>query len=135
LASVSASPPLISFNVARSASSWPALAVAQHICVHVLDADQEDLAERFARSGADRFSAPTSWRPGPHGAPVIDGAAAWAVADVRHRFAVGDHVIVVARLLHGDARDQAEPLVHHDGRYWRVSPPPPAVVTPSSRRA
>jgi flavin reductase (DIM6/NTAB) family NADH-FMN oxidoreductase RutF len=121
LASVSASPPLISFNVARTSSSWPALAGAEHLGVHVLGEDQEDLAARFARKGADRFATPTSWQSGPHGTPVIDGTAAWAVAQVEHRFEAGDHVIVVARLSQVKTRDHAHPLVHHDGHYRRVA--------------
>ena len=123
LASVSASPPLISFNVARTSSSWPALAVAEHLGVHVLAAEQEELATRFARTGADRFGAPTSWTSGPHGVPLIQGAAAWAVAVVEERFEAGDHVIVVARLLHADASDDVGPLLHHDGEYRQVSAP------------
>ena len=122
LVSVSASPPLVSFNVARTASSWPALEQAEHIGVHVLAADQQDLAARFARAGTDRFLAPTSWQSGPYGVPLIDDVAAWAVAVVEQRFDAGDHVIIVARLLHADARDEAAPLVHHDGEYRQVSP-------------
>jgi flavin reductase (DIM6/NTAB) family NADH-FMN oxidoreductase RutF len=121
LASVSAVPPLISFNVALESSSWPALREAEHIGVHVLDADQEELATRFARKGADRFAAPTSWQPGPHGTPVINGVAAWGVARIEQRVPAGDHVIVVARLLRADTRDDAPPLLHHDGQYRRVT--------------
>ena len=120
LASVSASPPLISFNVARTASSWPALEAAEYLGIHVLGADQEELADRFARTGADRFGAPTSWTPGPAGTPLIDGVAAWALATVEHRFEAGDHVIVVARLRHADTSDDVDPLLHHDGEYRRL---------------
>jgi flavin reductase (DIM6/NTAB) family NADH-FMN oxidoreductase RutF len=120
LASVSPSPPLISFNVARASSSWPALETVDPIGMHVLGAEQEALARRFARKGVDRFSAPTSWRVGPHDIPVLDGVAAWAVAAIEQRVDVGDHVIVVARLLHADARDDADPLVHHNGEYRQV---------------
>ena len=120
-ASVSADPPLVSFNVSTGASSWPALERAEHLGVHVLGADQQDLAGRVARSGADRFAAPTSWRPGPHSTPLIDGVAAWGVARVEQRVAVGDHVIVVARLLHAGSEDGAEPLVHHDGGYRQLT--------------
>jgi flavin reductase (DIM6/NTAB) family NADH-FMN oxidoreductase RutF len=128
LASVSASPPLVSFNVARTSSSWPALSQAEHVGVHVLEAGQEELAQRFARKGADRFAAPTTWWSGPHRTPVIHGTAAWAVAEVEQQIPAGDHVIVVARLLWANARDEADPLLHHDGQYRRVAgaPVPPA---------
>ena len=122
LASVSAEPPILSFNVARSASSWPALSAADHLGVHLLAADQQPLADRFARSGADRFAAPTSWQPGPHGVPVLDDVAAWALARVEQRIPVGDHVIVLARVLRTSARAGAAPLVHHDGGYHRPVP-------------
>jgi flavin reductase (DIM6/NTAB) family NADH-FMN oxidoreductase RutF len=122
LASVSAQPPLISFNVSRGSSSWPALSEAQHIGVHVLAAGQEDLADRFARKGTDRFAAPTSWRLGPHQVPLIGGCAAVSVAVVEQRVPVGDHVIVVARLLQVDAEEGASPLVHHEGAYHAVKP-------------
>jgi flavin reductase (DIM6/NTAB) family NADH-FMN oxidoreductase RutF len=122
LVSVSADPPLVSFNVARTSSSWPALEQAEHLGIHLLDAGQEELARRFARKGADRFAAPTRWRSGPYRAPVIEGVAAWSVAEVEHRLPAGDHVIIVARLLHVDIRDDAAPLLHHDGGYHRVAP-------------
>jgi flavin reductase (DIM6/NTAB) family NADH-FMN oxidoreductase RutF len=124
LSSVSSTPPLISFNVSLGSSSWPALNAATHVGVHLLDAHQTDLADRFARKGADRFSAPTSWAAGKHDVPLIDGVAARSVAVVERRFDVADHVIVVARLLEAEVDDQAAPLVHHDGRYHHAHPVP-----------
>lgn len=119
LTSVSPNPPLLSFNVALTASTWPALRDAEHIGVHVLAASQEALAARFALSGADRFSPPTAWRPGPHEVPLLDDCAATAVAVVERRLPVADHVIVVARLLSTAADDDAGPLLHHDGAFHR----------------
>jgi flavin reductase (DIM6/NTAB) family NADH-FMN oxidoreductase RutF len=117
LASVSATPPLVSFNVSLGSSSRPALEVAEHLGVHVLAAHQDRLADLFATKGADRFAAPTSWAPGPHGVPLLAGCAATAVAAVEQRIPAGDHVIVVARLLTAATSDDEPPLVHHDGGY------------------
>jgi flavin reductase (DIM6/NTAB) family NADH-FMN oxidoreductase RutF len=122
LVSVSLTPPLISFNVSRASSSWPALAAAPYLGVHVLDADQEELAVRFTGPAAARFLPPTSWRFGPEQVPVVDGAAAWALARVDQRVPAGDHVIVVAELLSAAARDDGTPLLHHDGEYHRAVP-------------
>jgi flavin reductase (DIM6/NTAB) family NADH-FMN oxidoreductase RutF len=122
LASVSTQPPLISFNVSRGSSSWPALSEAQYLGVHVLAAGQSELADRFARKGADRFAAPTSWRLGPHRVPLVSGCAAASVAVVEQRVAAGDHVIVVARLLRVETEDSTSPLVHHEGTYHVVEP-------------
>ncbi|MYV56734.1 flavin reductase family protein, partial [Streptomyces sp. SID3212] len=59
LNSVAAEPPLVSFGVATSSSSWPVIAEAEHLGVHILGDHQEELAATFARSGADRFAPPT----------------------------------------------------------------------------
>jgi flavin reductase (DIM6/NTAB) family NADH-FMN oxidoreductase RutF len=120
LASVSGAPPLISFNVALTSSSWPALDHCDHLGLHLLAHDQEALAARFARSGADRFTAETRWKPGPFRVPLIDGVAARSVAVVEQRVPAGDHVIVVARLLDVHTQDDRPPLLHHDGSYHRT---------------
>lgn len=120
LASVSTVPPLVSFNVARTSSSWPALQACEHLGLHVLAHDQEELAGRFALKGADRFTAATGWHPGPFRVPLLEGVAARSVAEVEQRIPAGDHVIVLARILDVDTRDDLAPLLHHDGAYHRV---------------
>ena len=69
LSSVSAEPPLLSFGIGTGASSWPVISEARHVGVHILGEHQRELAATFARSGADRFGAPTGWRSGPRGFP------------------------------------------------------------------
>jgi len=126
LASVSARPPRLSFNISQDSSSWPALTRAGHVGVHILHARQEDLAARFATRGIDRFAEPTSWRLGPRRVPLLDGVAAWLVAAIDQRIVVGDHAIVVARVLHvGLDDDQRPPLLHHDGRFHGYEGPFP----------
>lgn len=82
LTSVSAEPPVVSFGIGTGASSWPAISEAGHVGVHVLGEHQRELAATFARSGADRFGAPTRWRKGPEEVPVLDDVLAWLVCRV-----------------------------------------------------
>lgn len=118
LTSVSAEPPLISFGIGTASSSWPAVSTAQHIGVHILGEHQEELAATFARSGADRFAAPTRWYRGPEGVPVLDGVLTWLVARVVARVPAGDHRIVVAEVVAGDpAAGAGRPLLYHHGRF------------------
>ncbi|OON71776.1 flavin reductase family protein [Streptomyces tsukubensis] len=116
LSSVSAEPPVISFGVGTGSSSWPVLARAVHVGVHILGEDQRELAATFARSGADRFAEPTRWRPGPGGVPVLDGVTAWLVCRVMARVPAGDHRIVLAEAVEGDA-GEGRPLLYHQGRF------------------
>ena len=124
LASVSADPPRVSFNIAHTASSWPAISLTRYVGIHLLGAEQADLAARFARSGADRFAEPTVWAPGPRRVPVIDGCVSWLVGAVEDRLAVGDHSIIVVKVLHlGGREDVAAPLLYHDGAFRQLADP------------
>ncbi|MFI9757148.1 flavin reductase family protein [Streptomyces sp. NPDC051963] len=117
LTSVSAQPPLVSFGIGTGASSWPAIAGAEHVGVHILGEHQRELAATFARSGADRFGASTTWREGPEGVPVLDDVLAWLVCRVHARVPAGDHRIVLAEVVHGDPAGPGRPLVYHQGRF------------------
>ncbi|KNE79274.1 MULTISPECIES: flavin reductase family protein [Streptomyces] len=117
LTSVAAEPPLLSFGVGTASSSWPVIAEAGHIGVHILGEHQQELAETFARRGADRFAPPTRWSYGPHGVPVLEGVPAWLVGRIVTRAPAGDHHLVVAEVVGGDAGGAGRPLVYHDGRF------------------
>ncbi|GHG09275.1 flavin-dependent reductase [Streptomyces zaomyceticus] len=117
LNSVAADPPLISFGVGTSSSSWPVLAEAEHIGVHILGEHQQDLAATFARSGADRFGEGTRWSEGPEGVPVLDDVLAWLVCRVVARVPAGDHRIVIAQAVAGDPDGVGRPLLYHHGRF------------------
>ncbi|QIQ06222.1 flavin reductase family protein [Streptomyces liangshanensis] len=117
LNSVAAEPPLVSFGVGVSSSSWPVIAEAEYVGVHILGDHQEELAATFARSGADRFAPPTGWRTGPEDVPVLDGVLAWLVCRVVARVPAGDHRIVVAQAVVGDPAGAGRPLLYHQGRF------------------
>lgn len=117
LTSVSAEPPLVSFGIGTRSSCWPVVSEADHIGVHVLGEHQEALAGTFARSGADRFAAPTGWREGPEGVPLLDGVLAWLVCRVVTRVPAGDHRVVIAEVVVGDPSGTGRPLLYHQGRF------------------
>jgi flavin reductase (DIM6/NTAB) family NADH-FMN oxidoreductase RutF len=118
--SVSLSPPLISFCVYRGSSCWPTVAAADHVAVHLLSADQADVARRFATGGIDRFAG-QPWRPGPYGVPLLDGALTWLVCGVVERIAAGDHAIVLAEPLAAVECGAGAPLLYHNGQYVRLA--------------
>ena len=117
LTSVSAEPPVVSFGIGTGASSWPAISEAGHVGVHVLGEHQRELAATFARSGADRFGAPTRWRKGPEEVPVLDDVLAWLVCRVVARVPAGDHRIVIARVVDSWLDEGRSPLLFHNGTY------------------
>ena len=119
--SVSLSPPLVLWSLARQSTSMPGFLSAQHYAINVLAADQRLLAERFARKGIDRFDG-TPWRPGLTGAPVIEGAVAVFECTHRSQHDEGDHIIFVGQVLHCRRRVGAKSLVFHGGRFFTDLP-------------
>lgn len=117
LASVSLDPPLVSFGIAKSSSSWPHLERAESVVVNFLDAAQEGLARRFATSGIDRFAAPTRWHRLPGGEPVLDGVTGWLRLAVEQLVPAGDAHIVVAQVVEAWQAEDGRPLLFHNGSY------------------
>ncbi|WP_405775787.1 flavin reductase family protein [Streptomyces sp. NBC_00859] len=117
LTSLSLDPPLVSFGIAVTASSWPHLERATTAVVNFLAADQTSLARTFATSGIDRFAAPTQWRRLPGGEPVLGGVAGWLRIGVEQIVPAGDHRIVVARVEESWLDESRGPLLFHDGGF------------------
>lgn len=119
--SVSLDPPLVAFCADHGSTTWPVLRRAGRFAVNVLGTDDEQLCRTFARKGADRFSE-VAWSAGPNGSPRLDGALAWidcVTDDVR---AVGDHDMVVGRVLALSDLADGDPLLFFRGRYARLAP-------------
>ncbi|MEU4477664.1 flavin reductase family protein [Micromonospora sp. NPDC023966] len=110
---VSLDPPLVSFRLGRESSSWPTVAHAEHVAVHLLASDQQEVARIFATSGIDRFAAHPGWATGPFGVPLIGDARAVLLCRVVRRIEAGDHTRMLAEpLALGAGEDR---LVHHRG--------------------
>ncbi|MEV5578362.1 flavin reductase family protein [Streptomyces parvus] len=117
LTSLSLDPPLVSYGIGTSTSSWPHVEAAASTVVNFLGADQEALARTFATSGIDRFAAPTGWRRLPGGEPVLDGAAGWLRLETEQIVPAGDHRIVIARVTESWLDEGRSPLLFHNGSY------------------
>jgi len=117
LASLSADPPLLSFSISATASTWPHLRDAGTAVVHLLGGGHAELARTFATSGIDRFAAPTRWHRLPTGEPVLDNAAAWLRIEIEHRLPAGAAHLVIGRIAEAGLAEGTAPLLYHDGSY------------------
>ncbi|MCD2512474.1 flavin reductase family protein [Comamonas endophytica] len=113
--SVSLHPPLVLWSMANSAASLPVFMAGTHYAVHVLGAEQKELAMRFATKGIDRWAG-VAHQPGHSGVPLLDGAVATFECFNRSRYQEGDHVIFVGEVERCGYRNEAAPLIYHDGR-------------------
>lgn len=113
--SVSLDPPLVLWSLAKDSLSRESFCEGGHFAVHILKASQEELSNRFARSGADKFAG-VAWSKGVVGSPILDDYAALFQCRTRHLYDGGDHIILVGEVADYRATD-AEPLLFHAGSY------------------
>ncbi|CAM5252356.1 flavin reductase family protein [Streptomyces sp. NPDC085639] len=120
-ASLSLDPPLVTFMVARTSTTWPRIARAGVFCVNILGAEQGELCRSFAVSGADKFAG-VSHTPAPvTGSPQLDAVPAWIDCRIQAVHTGGDHLIVVGRVVAMGAAGEGEPLLFHKGRFGRLA--------------
>ncbi|GAA3547624.1 flavin reductase family protein [Amycolatopsis ultiminotia] len=112
--SLSLEPPLVTFSVALTSTSWPKIRPACRFSASVLASGQHDVCRMLSSKRDDKFSA-VGWHESTDGNPRITGAHAWIDCEIRHELDGGDHVIVVAAVRHLEA-GTGEPLVFHRGR-------------------
>lgn len=119
--SVSLTPPLVLWSLARAAGSMAAFSTGSHYAVNILSADQQELAKQFAARTEDRFAG-VRFETGTGGAPLISGAAATFECFNRSRYEEGDHVIFVGEVERCTHRPGASPLLFHGGKFYAEHP-------------
>ncbi len=122
-ASVSLAPPLVLWNIARSALSHHIFVRARYFCINVLAMHQQQLSMTFAKTGADKFSG-LNCGTGVGGVPKLPEFAACFECETEHRHEGGDHTIIVGRVLAFEDR-KTDPLIFYRGRFLRKGGPYP----------
>lgn len=112
---VSLEPPLVSFCVQRSSTTWPRLRNAGRIGISVLGAAHGSAVRTLSAKDTDRFAGLTT-RTTPDGAVHIDAAASWLSTTVTDVVGAGDHEIIVLRVHELQVRDDVAPIVFHRSR-------------------
>lgn len=123
-ASLSAQPPLISFNIAETSSSLEGMLRAESMVVHFLGEHQKHLAQRFSRSAEERFTDRSLWTELSTGEPVLHGTPIWVRATVHQLIPIGDHTLVIGLVtqVHDNTENSPAvgPLVYYNGAYHRA---------------
>jgi flavin reductase (DIM6/NTAB) family NADH-FMN oxidoreductase RutF len=122
LASLAAVPPLATFNMARSASTWSAIAETDRVAIHMLGTRNGDVARRMSGDRATRFTG-DHWYPGPHGLPIIKDVTAWMSGRIIERVPVHNNAVVVVQIEDGELGDDDHPLLYHERGYFRPGDP------------
>jgi flavin reductase (DIM6/NTAB) family NADH-FMN oxidoreductase RutF len=123
VSSLSVDPPSLIVAINRSASSWPILKRDGFFGVNILNADQIDIAERFAGKdgvkGADRFTG-AEWVTRASGVPLLVGALAAIDCEVEDIIERHSHAIVIGRALDLRLSPRSAALAYWQGQYVAI---------------
>jgi flavin reductase (DIM6/NTAB) family NADH-FMN oxidoreductase RutF len=118
VASLAAVPPLVTFNMARIASAWPAMTVGNRLAIHTLGPRSRHLAEKLAADNAVRFVG-DHWAPGPHGVPILSGVTAWMVGRIIEVHPVHNNAVIVVQIEDGALGEPDDALLYHERTYMK----------------
>jgi flavin reductase (DIM6/NTAB) family NADH-FMN oxidoreductase RutF len=122
LTSLSLQPPLIGVAVARQAALHELLREAGSFAVSLLGADQEPLAEHFAR-GVPPIG---MWegvevKHSQLGAPLLDGSLGWLECRLVDELAAGTHTFFVGEVVEASEGRDGAPLLRLGGTFRSVT--------------
>ena len=100
--SVSLDPPLVLVCVNTSSQTHEHLHRGLHLGINFLAHDQIEVANRFAKSGGDKFS-DTEWSPGQTGVPVLHGVSSHVETEINDRIPAGTHTIYIDEIVDAQA--------------------------------
>jgi len=116
LCSLSLDPLLTLVCFENRARTLPIVRDHGHFAINILSSTQLELARVFASKVPEAEKLKGVAYRLVSGAPIIEGAHAWAVCQLRELIAGGDHTIAIGEVVElglGDGR----PLLYYQGRY------------------
>lgn len=121
--SLSLDPPLVSFNVMKSSTTYPRIAPTGRFAVNFLADEQQVLASQFARSGTDKWAG-VDWHGTPTGNPLLPGALAWVDCELWAEHEAGDHTLVIGRVIDLGISEPGSrrPLLYFRGAFGSLGP-------------
>lgn len=121
--SVSTDPPLISFSVMKTSTTYPRIRQTGRFAVNVLSQAQQEVSNQFARKGTDKWAG-IQWGPTRAGNPVLEDTLMWLDCEIWAEHDASDHLIVLGRVIEMSPATQPvrDPLLYFQSRYRYLHP-------------
>ena len=116
---VSLDPPLVSFCVQNSSTTWPKLKDLPVLGISVLGEAHDQVAKGLAAKTGDRFAG-LETKSTDGGAVFIHGTSVWLESAIEQEVLAGDHTIVVLRVHEITVHDDVAPIVFHRSAFRRL---------------
>jgi flavin reductase (DIM6/NTAB) family NADH-FMN oxidoreductase RutF len=116
--SLSLNPPMFIVCVDNNSDTLAPMRASKVFCINVLASTQQDLSNRFAKKGDEKFNG-VAHAAGATGAPLLEGALLAIECSVSDIVAGGDHQIMLGQVQRIVTNDSPgiEPLLYFGGRY------------------
>jgi flavin reductase (DIM6/NTAB) family NADH-FMN oxidoreductase RutF len=119
---VSFDPPMCSFAVQGTSTTWPALSRAPRLGVSILGAGHQGTVRQLAsRDQARRFDGVDHTRL-PSDAVMLYDSPLWLECRIAHDYEAGDHRLIVLEVLGSSVAGEHEPLLVHQTRFGTYLP-------------
>lgn len=124
-AGVSVDPPYAVASVRSGSRTWASLRGARRLGISLLAEEQTGAVRQLASRSADRFAG-LATVDGTGGATFLRDAAHWLEVEVGTEVEVGDHRLLLLRVLGAGTRRGARPAVYWRRAVHRLEGPAPA---------
>jgi flavin reductase (DIM6/NTAB) family NADH-FMN oxidoreductase RutF len=116
---VSLEPPLVSFCVQNTSTTWPLLKDRPRLGISVLGESHDDAARALATRTGDRFAG-LHTVSSDNGAVFIDGTSVWLESTIEQLVPAGDHTIVILRVNDITVHPEVAPIIFHRSTFRRL---------------
>lgn len=116
---VSLDPPLVSFCVQNTSTTWPKLKELPVLGISVLGEAHDAAARTLAAKTGDRFAGLETVSSGG-GAVFIKGTSVWLESVIEQLVPAGDHTIVLLRVSDITVDPRVAPIVFHRSTFRRL---------------
>ena len=117
--SVSIDPPLVSFSISTTSSTWPLLREADHLGISVLADHHDAVCRQLAGPREERFAG-LPFRVTGNGSVLLDEAVVTYDCSVHDEVVAGDHLIVILEVHEVGGGDGEHPLVFHRSGFAKL---------------
>ena len=116
---VSLEPPLVSFAVQNTSTTWPQLKDVPYLGISVLGESHDEAARMLAAKTGDRFAGLQTVST-PTGAVFVEGTSVWLESSIEQLIPAGDHTIVILRVSDITVHPDVPPIVFHRSTFRRL---------------
>jgi flavin reductase (DIM6/NTAB) family NADH-FMN oxidoreductase RutF len=117
MTSMGSNPALVTFNVARGSSSWPALSEARHLALHMLGSNNLALAKKLAEDHTKRFL-DDDWERREFNLPVFKDVTAVLFGQVREYHHIEQNAVFIVDILSGLLGTEDRALLYNQRAYF-----------------